>query len=73
MTIGEYIRKARTDRGYSRQQLSNKSGVSVATIRCWEDDLNVPSVILLSCIADALNISLDELIGRKGEWQNLTI
>ena len=65
MTIGQAIKKARTEAGYTQQKLAIKSGVSANTIRFWEKDRIVPSVILLSCVADVLNISLDELIGRN--------
>ena len=65
MTIGEAIRKAREDRGYTRQQLSDMSGISYFTILCWEIGRSFPNVLLLICVADALNISLDELVGRN--------
>lgn len=65
MTIGEAIRKAREDRGYTRQQLEDISGVSYFTMLCWENGRSNPNVFLLMCVADALNISLDELVGRN--------
>ena len=73
MTIGQAIKKTRKDKGYTLEALSKKSGIPLSTINAWELDDSVPGVILLSCIADALNVSLDSLIGRtiKGhdaEW-----
>lgn len=65
MTIGESIRKARKAKGWTLQKLAEKSGVCFATIWYWERDKSTPSIILLICIADALEISLDELVGRK--------
>ena len=64
MTIGQAIKKARTERGYTLRGLAIKSGVSVSTIESWEQDRFAPSAILLSCVADVLDVSLDELIGR---------
>ena len=65
MTIGEHIREARKGKGYSISKLSLKSGVAVQTIWKWETDETMPTVILLMCVADALEITLDELVGRK--------
>ncbi len=64
MTIGEAIKKARTDRGLSRGMLSIKSGIAVSTITSWEKLGIYPTITLLIRIADALNVSLDELVGR---------
>ena len=65
MTLGENIRKARNDRGLSIAILSIKSGVPYYTIRNWEIGVCFPSVMNLIDVADALNISLDELVGRS--------
>lgn len=65
MTIGEAIKKARESVGYSQNKLSIKSGICVQSISNWELGKAFPSIINLIPIADALNISLDELVGRK--------
>ena len=64
MTVGEYIRKARRDRGFTQIQLSVLSGVSTQAITAWETGRMSPSIISLIPVANALNISLDELVGR---------
>lgn len=64
MTIGEYIRKARRDRGFTQIQLSVLSGVSTQAITAWETGRMFPSIISLIPVADALGITLDELVGR---------
>lgn len=70
MTIGEAIRKAREDKGYSRSQLSIKAGVPYITIRHWETDRSIPRVDLLICVADALGVTLDDLVGRTRRGNN---
>lgn len=65
MTVGEAIRKARKDRGYSAQRLANKSGVGKLTIYKYEYDQSQPRLWCLIALADALNITLDELVGRS--------
>ena len=67
MTIGQSIRKIREEKGYSRQKLVNKSKVPFYSIRAWEKDICVPNVLSMIDIADALGVSLDELVGRKRE------
>lgn len=65
MTIGEAIKKARKNRGLSRAQLAKKSGVSLPTLAQWESDKFIPTVLLLSYVADVLEMSIDDLIGRE--------
>lgn len=64
ITIGERIKKARIDRGFTQIQLSVLSGVSTQTITAWETGRMCPSIITLIPVANVLNISLDELVGR---------
>lgn len=64
LTIGESIQKAREERGYSRSELSYEARVPVQNIYQWESGRAFPNIMGLISIADALNISLDELVGR---------
>ena len=65
MTIGESIKKAREDKGYSLNKLSMKSGIFFTTISSWEQGRAFPTIINLIPIADALGVTLDELVGRN--------
>lgn len=65
MTMGKSIKKAREDRRLTRTELSNRSGVMSTTIRAWEQDITNPTIMNIWAVADALDISIDELIGRK--------
>ena len=65
MTVGQAIRKARTERGYSMPRLAKKMGIQVQTIYQWEAGISEPRCWLLIALADALDISLDELVGRN--------
>lgn len=64
MTIGQAIKKARLDKGYSQYKLSIKSGISSQNISYWENEISFPTIINLIPIADALGVTLDELVGR---------
>lgn len=63
--VGLAIRKAREDRGLTRKQLAELSGVSEQAIIDWEIKGRYPGVYNLIPIADVFKISLDELVGRE--------
>lgn len=63
--VGFYIRKAREDRGLTRKQLAELACVTEGTIVDWELRGRNPCVYNLIPVADALKISLDELVGRE--------
>lgn len=65
MTIGQRINFARYDREMSLDKLAEKSNVSKNTIVGWIYRGVHPDIELLISVADALDISLDELVGRK--------
>lgn len=64
LTIGEAIKKARVAKRYTKADLARKTGLSYQTLDKWEKGENYPNVYNLIPIADVLNISLDELVGR---------
>ena len=63
--IGTAINEARLNGGLTICQLSERSGVPVDTIVSWIYKKHSPNIIYLWKSADALNISIDELVGRK--------
>lgn len=65
MTIGQSIKKARKSRKLKQVELAEMAGVSRLTISFWECDKFMPTILLLICVADVLNITLDELVGRS--------
>lgn len=64
-TIGDYMREARTEAGYSESQLANLAGVPQASIRGYEADKVFPGILNLIALADALNMSIDDYIGHR--------
>ena len=64
-TVGEYMRKCRVKKGLTRPQLAELSGVAKTTIVGYEMDLSFPGILNLISIADALDVTIDELVGRK--------
>lgn len=64
MTIGENIRKIRKARGLTLKQLAEKSGYAYQHIHHIEVSNHIPKVSTAIDIADVLEVSLDELVGR---------
>ena len=62
--IGTRALGLRQKRGWSREKLAAEAGVSLATVRRLERG-NYPQVEHLIAIADCLDVSLDDLIGRR--------
>ncbi len=64
--IGQYIKKFRTARGITQEQLGQLVGVSTQAVSKWECG-GTPDVELLPAIADQLNVSIDALFGREDD------
>ncbi len=70
MTLGEYIRQVRTERGYTNRELAKRCGVSSAEISRLETGVRQEaSVGILSKLAEVLAVDFYELAdlaaGRK--------
>ncbi len=65
---GALIAQIRKENGLTQKQLADKIGVSNATISKWETAKGFPDISLLAPLADALNISVSEILaGEKLE------
>ena len=62
--IGKSIKEKRLELGFSQQKLAQLIGVTHTAISYWENGVNVPNVPDVWKLADVMNISIDELIGR---------
>lgn len=72
MNIGENIRKYRTKRNLTQEQLASIVGVSPQAVSKWECEETIPDGALFIPIADALEISLDRLCGYKRVYESDT-
>ena len=62
--IGRRIAEIRRERGYNQEQLSEMARVSRITLARYETGAIEPGAFAISRIADALNVSTDELLCR---------
>lgn len=64
MNTGKIIAELRDKKGWSQADLANASGVSRVMIGKYEREEAVPSIDAAKKIADALDASLDNLVGE---------
>lgn len=62
MTLGERIRKLRTDKSISQEKLAENLNVSRSTIAKWETDGGIPEISNLILLSNFFDVSLDVLV-----------
>ena len=67
MTIGQRIKAARKQVGMTQAELALKLGIPYQSIGQWERDIRNPKLETLQRIADAMEISVSELVGKDSE------
>ena len=64
-STGDLIKKLRTDKGLTQQQLADRLSVTTAAVSKWERGKGFPDVSLLEELANELGISISELVKGK--------
>jgi transcriptional regulator with XRE-family HTH domain len=59
------IREARQMKGITQEQLAKMLGITQGAVAQWENGLTHPSFEMLPKVAEALGLTVDELIGKK--------
>lgn len=62
--IGEYIKELRKNKKITQQQLANFVGISQNSIQRYETGKRIPPLDVLTKIAEALNITLDNILAK---------
>jgi HAD superfamily hydrolase (TIGR01509 family) len=63
--LGQRLQKARKEAGFTQQELCNKAGLSYSTLAKIERGaIKAPSIFTIQSIAEAIDTSLDALMGR---------
>ncbi|PCH64859.1 MAG: transcriptional regulator [Bacteroidetes bacterium] len=65
MDFGNKMMQARKDKNLSREQLGKKVGTSGPIVGRYERGDMMPSIEIAAKVADALEISLDYLVGKS--------
>ena len=64
-TLSNNIIKFRTRKGITQRQLSEKTNISIIALNRYEKGTIIPNLEAIIKIADVLNVSIDELVGRN--------
>lgn len=67
--FNENFKTLRKDKGFSQEQMAVRLNVVRQTISKWEKGLSVPDAEMLMEIAEVLNVSVSELLGKKIETE----
>lgn len=60
------LRDIRKQKGLTQAQLSAVSGINRVSIAKYETGISVPSLKTAERLADALGVTVDQLIGKAG-------
>lgn len=63
--IGSIIKKLRTEKKITQDNLATAIGVTPQAISRWESEGGYPDIELLPALADFFSVSIDELLGYK--------
>ncbi|MBR4726847.1 MAG: helix-turn-helix transcriptional regulator, partial [Clostridia bacterium] len=63
--LNENLKRLRAEKGYTQETLAAKLHVVRQTVSKWEKGLSVPDAEMLVCIADTLEVSVNELLGAQ--------
>lgn len=67
MQIGEVIRKYRSDKNMTQEDMARRLGVTAPAVNKWESSKSMPDISLLAPIARLLGISVDTLLSFESE------
>lgn len=70
-TISKNIALFRKSKGYTQERLGEILGVTNRAISKWESGISMPDIMLLPKIAQALDITLEELYGIKASEEKV--
>ena len=65
MSFSDGFPKLRIKNGYTQEQIAEMLGVSRQAVSKWENGDSVPDMDKIAKLADAFDVSLDELLGRE--------
>ena len=64
-TFGQRFSRLRKQLGLKQETIAEKLNISAQAVSKWENNLSAPDISALPLLADILNVSLDELLGRE--------
>lgn len=71
VTFGPFLKEARLERGMTQEQLAQRLHVSSAAVSKWERGKSLPDIAKVEELADALDLSVLELMRCQRQEQPL--
>ena len=68
MTLGQRLKKLRSEKGLTQKDLADQLHVSFQTVSKWENDENEPDISTLKELAKLYGCSVDSLLGDEEEF-----
>ena len=65
LKLGTIIKKLRTERGITQEELANKMGVSYQAVSKWETNTTTPDIAILPQLALFFGVSMDVLFSMN--------
>ena len=63
--IGKQIKKYRTEKGITQEQLGQLVGVTTQAVSKWERGMSCPDIAIIDELADVLGVDINELFSNK--------
>lgn len=71
MSMGEQIKTARQLRGFTQEELGERCGIGAANIRKYESGKQIPRIVTLQKIAEALDLPVSSFLPTFGITESL--
>lgn len=71
--LGDRIKLLRKEQGMTQEQLGDYLNLSRSSVKGYENEGVEPSLSVLVKLADIFNVSLDYLLGRTEEKNNINL
>ena len=63
-TFGQRMQRLRRAKGLTQEDVAKRMSVTPQAVSKWEKDASSPDITMLSDLADILDVTIDELLGR---------
>ncbi len=70
MTFGEQLKTLREEAKMTQSDLATQSGLSIDSLRKWEQNKMLPKIDSVVRLAKALGAPLESLVSGVKEWSN---
>lgn len=67
------LKELRIEKNLTQTKLAENFGITYSNIGEWERGKSEPSIEMIIKLADFFNVSIDYLVGREGDFGNVTV